>query len=49
MSRSDLSPADLDARLGALTAEFKAVVDADLKRQHERVEDREVEEDDDRD
>jgi hypothetical protein len=35
VAQSDLAPADLDARLNELTAEFKAVIDAELKRQGE--------------
>jgi hypothetical protein len=46
-AHSDLSPEALDARLMALSADFRAAVDADLKRQDERVEDRDVEQDDD--
>lgn len=49
VSRSDLSPDDLNTRLRELTAEFRAVIDADLARQDEDVEDREFDRDSDRD
>jgi hypothetical protein len=47
VARSDLAPAALDARLTELSAEFRAAIDADLRRQDEDVEDREVEREDD--
>jgi hypothetical protein len=47
VSRSDLSPDDLNTRLRELAAEFRAAIDADLARQDEDVEDREVERDSD--
>jgi hypothetical protein len=46
-SHSDLSPDDLNARLRGLAADFRAAVDADLARQDEDVEDRDVERDSD--
>jgi hypothetical protein len=49
VSHSDLSPDDLNARLRELAADFRAVIDADLARQDEDVEDREVERDTDLD
>jgi hypothetical protein len=49
VARSDLSPEALDARLTALSADFRAAIDTDLRRQDEDVEDREVERDDDLD
>jgi hypothetical protein len=36
VAHSDLAPADMDAELGSLTAEFKSDIDADLQRQGER-------------
>jgi hypothetical protein len=47
VAHSDLSPEALDARLMTLSADFRAAIDADLRRQDEDVEDREVEQDDD--
>jgi hypothetical protein len=47
VAHSDLSPEALDARLNALSADFRSAIDADLRRQDEDVEDREVEQDDD--
>jgi hypothetical protein len=35
VAHSELAPADLDARLNDLTAQFKATIDAELKRQGE--------------
>ena len=35
VAHSDLAPPDMDSRLNALAAEFKADIDADLKRQGE--------------
>jgi hypothetical protein len=35
VAESDLAPADLDARLNDLTAQFKATIDAELRRQGE--------------
>jgi hypothetical protein len=35
VAKSDLAPADLDARLNDLTAQFKATIDAELRRQGE--------------
>ena len=45
VSQSDLSPDDLNARLRELAAEFRAAIDADLARQNEDIEGREVERD----
>jgi hypothetical protein len=42
VAHSDLSPDDLNARLGELAADFRAAIDADLARQDEEVEDRDV-------
>jgi hypothetical protein len=36
VAHSELAPPDMDSRLNELTAEFKADIDADLKRQDER-------------
>jgi hypothetical protein len=42
VSHSDLSPDDLNARLRELAADFRAAIDADLARQDEDIEDRDV-------
>jgi hypothetical protein len=48
VAESEMAPAEMDARLNELTAQFKARIDADLERKGEDH-DGEVEEDDDRD
>jgi hypothetical protein len=42
VSKSDLSVDDLNARLRELAADFRAAIDADLARQNEDVQDRDV-------
>jgi hypothetical protein len=46
-AHSELAPDDLNLRLRGLAADFRAAIDADLARQDEDVEDREVERDSD--
>lgn len=46
-AHSELAPDDLNLRLRELAADFRAAIDADLARQDEDIEDREVERDSD--
>jgi hypothetical protein len=45
VAHSDLSPDDLNARLNALAVDFRTAIDADLARQDEDIEDRDIDRD----